>query len=239
MPNIMTSNGVISYNTHPLFLGIKRINKEIATENLLLLKDFLETRGMSFGLIAGTLLGAVREHDFISHDEDIDLSFLEEQKNDLLDLLHEMKKIGFIVARYDRRGLLSIIRKGEYIDLYFFKRLCDGIRHCCGWCIPEDFLLSTTKLDFKGTEFSVPKDIEGALIYEYGHNWATPIKWVDFEMPIWKRKLNEWKEIIKENLPDFIFYPIASKTEKKMLKKYMDKIEIYNQLRNKSLKILP
>lgn len=237
MPSIKLSNDVFNYKTHPLFLGIKQINKSIATENLLLLKTFLEEHEVKFGLIAGTLLGAVRENDFISHDEDIDLFVLGEQKQHFLDLLPELRIIDFIVARYDRRGLLSIMRNGEYIDIYFFQPICTGIRHCCGWCVPEELLLKTTTLEFKGERFVIPEDFEGFLVYEYGYNWATPIKWVDFEMPNWKRILCEWKELLKEKLPDFLFYPIAYRTEKKVLKKYIRNMERYNKLRNASLVI--
>jgi len=237
MPSIKIANGVVNYKTHPLFLGVKRIDKKLAAENLLLLKKFLELRNVSFGLIAGTLLGAVREKDFISHDEDIDLFILDEQKYIFLNLLPDLKKEGFDVARYDRRGLLSIIRNGEYIDIYFFTPLCDKIRHCCGWCVPEDFLLKTTTIKFKDNDFIVPFDYEGFLVYEYGHNWRTPIKWVDFEMPKWKRKLNEWKEKIKELLPDFIFYPMARRIEKKVLKKYESNLARYNEMYNTSLRL--
>ena len=225
------------YKTHPLFLGVKTIDKIIAAENLSLLKVFLEEHKITFGLIAGTLLGAVREKDFISHDEDIDLFFLEEQRCVFLELLPDLRMLGFDVARYDRRGLLSIIRKGEYVDLYFFTPLCEKLRHCCGWCIPEDFLINTTKIKFKGENYIVPHDYEKFLIYEYGYNWHIPIKWANFEMPMWKRKLNELKEIIKENLPDFIFNPIARSAERKMLKKYENNIIRYNEMYNSSLKI--
>lgn len=228
---------MLKYNTHPLFLGVKKIDKAIAEENLLLLNDFLCEHRIKYGLIAGTLLGAVREGDFISHDEDIDLFFLEEQRCELLDLLPLMREIGFEVARYDRRGLLSIIRKGEYMDLYFFKELCDGIRHCCGWCIPEVFLMKTTTIEFKGRDYVVPFDYEDYLVYQYGNNWRTPIKYADFEMPKWKRKINEWKEFLKEILPDFVFYSIARKSEIKMLKKYESYIARYNESHNTTLKI--
>ena len=237
MPSIKLSNGVLRYKTHPLFLGVKRIDKEIAAENLSLLKRFLGERNITFGLIAGTLLGAVREKDFISHDEDIDLFVLGEQKQKFLDLLPELKKEGFEVARFDRRGLLSIIRRGEYIDIYFFVPLCEGIRHCCGWCVPEELLLKTAMLEFKGDLFVAPQDYEGFLVYEYGYNWQTPIKWADFEMPKWKRKLNEWKELMKEVLPDCLFYPIANRIERKVLNKYISNMERYNRFRNTSLKI--
>lgn len=238
MPRIKTSKGVITYKTHPLFLGIKKIDKKIAAENLLLLKNFLDSKGIAFGLIAGTLLGAVRENDFISHDEDVDLSFLAEQKDILLDSLSEMKTMGFEVARYDRRGLLSIIRKGEYIDIYFFKKLCDGIRHCCGWCVPETFLKETSTFGFKGAEFIIPRDYVGFLEYEYGENWKTPVKWADFDMPGWKRTLNEWKEKMKELLPNWIFYRITKKTEQNLIKKYQSNINRYNSTHGTTLQVI-
>lgn len=237
MPSIKLSNGKIKYKTYPLYLGVKRIDKEVATENLILLKTILDKYQVSFGLIAGTLLGAVREKDFISHDEDIDLFFLDEQRQNLLDLLPLLKEEGFDIARYDRRGLLSIVRKGEYIDLYFFSNLCKKLRHCCGWCVPEDFIIKTTTIEFKGLEYTIPFDYEGYLVYQYGYNWKTPIKWADFEMPKWKRKLNEWKAIIKDLMPDFIFYSIVRKTEKRKLKKYIPNIERYNELYNTSIRI--
>lgn len=238
MPKIKTENGVIEYKTHPLFLGVKKIDKEQATENLLLLKKFLDEHNVNFGLIAGTLLGAVREHDFISHDEDIDIFILGEQKQRFLSLLHKIRENGFQVARYDRRGLLSIIRKGEYIDMYFFEKHCDGIRNCCGWCVPEVFLTDTTHLEFKGELFVVPKDYIGFLEYEYGYNWMTPVQWANFELPKWQRNLHEWKEKTKELLPDFIFYPIVKRFEIKLMKKYQTCIERYNIRYKTNLRII-
>ena len=41
MPSVMTSHGAIRYKTIPLFPGVKRIDKEIAFENLCLLKSIL------------------------------------------------------------------------------------------------------------------------------------------------------------------------------------------------------
>lgn len=238
MPTIRLTSGVLKYKTHPLFLGVKKIDKEIAMLNLALLKAFLDKHGIAFGLIAGTLLGAVRENDFISHDEDIDLFLLDEQRQEFIDLLPKLMLEGFKVARYDRRGLLSIIRDGEYIDLYFFTLLGEGLRHCCGWCVPESFLLRTTTIMFKGEEHVVPQDYEGYLFYQYGDTWRTPIQYADFEMPKWKRVLNELKEKIKEILPDSLFYLMVRKAEQKMFKKYEGKIAKYNEIYNTSLKVI-
>ena len=229
MPRIKTSQGYFKYKSHPVFVGIKRIDKKISEENLSIIKDFLDFHNLSFGLIAGTLLGAIREHDFISHDEDIDLFVLEEQQDQLLDLLPQLHNIGFVVARYDRRGLLSIIRNGEYIDLYIFKKIGKGIRHCCGWCIPETYLENTISFSFKNHFFKIPKQYEQYLRYQYGDNWKTPIQYVNYELSPYKRKFYEWKERIKELLPDCMFYKLVKKSEAKMFAKYYKKIQWFNK----------
>lgn len=224
MPKIRTSFGFISYKTYPLYIGVKVINKEISRENLLLVKEILDKHSVFFGLIAGTLLGAVREHDFISHDEDTDLYLLEEDKQKVFDILPEFLKDGFNIARYDRRGLLSIIRKGEYIDLYFFSDYGNQIRICSGWCIPERFLLNTSQYVFQGSIFMVPKDYVAYLEYEYGMDWQTPIPYTDYTMNNWKRKMLQLKEQAKDILPNWAYFYLVRKAEKKIEKKYLEKI---------------
>lgn len=227
MPQIKTLNGNISYKIHPLYLGVKKINKDVARENLLLFKRIVENNGILFGLIGGTLLGAVREHDFIEHDEDIDLFFKEEDKQSFLCLLPRLLREGFSIARYDRRGLLSIIRKGEYIDLYFFSDYGSGIRICSGWCIPEHFLLEYTTLCFQDSQFIVPKDYVAYLKFEYGENWLIPIPYTDFNVSLWKAKFFEIKEHIKGLLPDLIYFYLVRKSEGKLKDNYLCRIEQY------------
>lgn len=227
MAYIETSNGRLKYKIHPLYLGIKRIDKIIAKENLLLFKKVMDKNKISFGLIAGTLLGAVREHDFIDHDEDIDLYFLEEDKERVFGILPDLLETGFEIARYDRRGLMSIIRKGEYIDLYFFNDYCKEIRICSGWCIPESFLLETCELIFQNESFKAPKEYIKYLEYEYGSNWRTPIPYSDFNVPSWKIKLFEIKSLIKDSLPNWIYFPLARKSEKKLINSYLHRAEKY------------
>ncbi len=224
MPKIQTSSGFITYKTYPLYIGVKVINKEISRENLLLLKRILDNHLIFFGLIAGTLLGAVREHDFISHDEDTDLFFLEEDKQKVFDILPELLKDGFDVARYDRRGLMSIIRKGEYIDLYFFSAYAPHIRICSGWCIPDKFLLNVSQYVFQGAIFMIPKDYIGYLEYEYGMDWETPILYANYTLGKWKRCVLQLKERVKDLLPDWAYFYLARKAENKIRKKYLEKI---------------
>ena len=86
---IKTPVGNYYYKYVPIFLGIKPIDKVIAKENLLLLKGILDKHNLKFLLSFGTLLGAVREHDFISHDEDIDLIMFKRDLPSFLSLLFE------------------------------------------------------------------------------------------------------------------------------------------------------
>ncbi len=230
MPKIATSKGNIYFKTRPLYLGVKRIDKDIAEENLLLFKNIIDSEGIKFGLIAGTLLGAVREKDFITHDEDIDLFLLEEDKQRLFDSLPKLLENGFEIARYDRRGLMSIIRKDEYIDLYFFSKYKDGLCFCSGWTIPEKFLLNTTTYSFKGSDFCVPEEYVEFLKYEYGKDWLTPISYTDFNVPGWKIKLFELKEKAKDLLPDWLFFRLAKKSEQYQLNIYSRKLERYKAL---------
>lgn len=227
MSIIKTMNGNICYKTHPLYLGIKKINKVIARENLLLFKEIAESHELFFGLIGGTLLGAVREHDFIEHDEDIDLFLKEEDKQFFFGILPQLLEIGFRIARYDRRGLLSIIRKGEYIDLCFFSDYVNGICICSGWCIPEHFLLDNTTLFFQDSQFIVPKDYIAYLKFEYGENWLTPIPYTDFNLSLWEIKLFELKEKIKGLLPDWAYFYLVRKSERKLIHRSLCKIEQY------------
>ena len=65
---IDTPKGKYRYKFVPIFEGIKPLNKEIANENLKLLKEVCDRNHLTFLLFFGTLLGAVREHGFITHD---------------------------------------------------------------------------------------------------------------------------------------------------------------------------
>lgn len=227
MPTLKLSSGCIHYATHPLYLGCKKINKNIAKENLLLLKTILDSKKIPFGIIAGTLLGAVREHDFIDHDEDVDLFLMEEYKMDLFDILPEILTYDFKIARYDRRGLLSLIRNDEYIDLYFFKKYTPGILICSGWILPEHFLRELSPISFLGTEFMAPKDIHAYLRYEYGDQWMVPIAYTDFNINKCKVIIFKYKELMKDKLPDWLYFLLAKYSERKMIKKYMQRISPY------------
>lgn len=229
MPKIKTNNGVIKYKTEPLFPGVKIINKEIAGRNLNILKDVLYSNNIKFILAFGTLLGAVREKDFITHDEDVDLIVFDRDKQKIFDLIPAIMKVGFRIVRYDRRNLLSIMKDGEYIDFYFFKEYKDNLYKCSGILHPNEFLENLTTLEFKGVEYFVPQDSEGFLRFLYGDDWRVPIQWNNYEMKKFKRFFFVFKEKIKDILPDFIFFPLAQKAENRLELYFQKRVESYRE----------
>lgn len=181
---IKTSQGMYVYKFKPLYPGIKPIDKEIAKENLFLLRDLCYSHQVYFLLFFGTLLGAVREKDFIAHDEDIDLALLKEDLPRFLELLFELRRYGFEVVRYEERGFLSVIRKGEYIDLYFFDTyLPDSrYRYLARDIVFREHVEEKEEVVFLDGSFYVPKDAVGFLASYYGDNWRTPVRDFDFNM---------------------------------------------------------
>ncbi|MBQ6433583.1 MAG: LicD family protein [Bacteroidaceae bacterium] len=185
---INTPQGVYTYTFHPLFAGIKPIDKAIARENLFILKDVCDEANLKFILFYGTLLGAVREKDFITHDEDIDIVMRKEDKDAFLSMLFRLRELGFEVAREDERGILSIIRKGEYIDIYWYETYLPDqrLKFCSRNICKRDYIDDLTQLEFHGRPFYVPREYVAFLEYYYGKNWQTPVKQFDFKMSKWK-----------------------------------------------------
>ena len=221
MPSIKTPKGTYRYKLVPIYPGWKLIDKEKAFENLCLFKEIADRNGFGFFLAYGTLLGAIREKDFISHDEDIDLGADYQDVDLFMSMLFELRDNGFEVARWDERGLLSIIRNNEYIDIYFFKKYNDKLLINCGEPLPTKFLENQSDIEFKGVEFSAPSDVVGAVEFWYGKDWQTPAQWLDFKTPkwkIWKFKVMQW---VKLCVPKCLTKNLLKRKEQEMFDKYL------------------
>ena len=172
----------------------KVIDREISKINLLELKEILDYKKIEFGLIYGTLLGAVREKNFIKHDEDIDIFMLIEDRPKFINLLFNLREKGFELIR-DENGLMSIMRNNEYIDIYFFKKAFWGYRKWATQYIKSDHLEKEEFIKFFDKKFRVPFNHILFLEKNYGKNWKTPIK----NKPAKSRYfIGKYKEFIKK-----------------------------------------
>ena len=229
--SIDTPKGKYIYQFIIVYNGIKMIDKAIAKENLLLFNSIAKKNGLKFGLVYGTLLGAIREHDFIAHDEDIDLFIKSEDLDLFKSMLFELRENGFEVLRYDRRdGLCSIMRKEEYIDFYIMAPLIDGVRETLGSPIPEKYITDLSEYDFQGEKFFAAREAEESMLFFYGESWRTPIVMNPYNMS-WakkmKAKFNWW---IYYTMPDFVFYPIMEKRAVKKLILYNKRAARLNEI---------
>lgn len=226
--NIPTAKGNYSYRFVPIYQGIKPIDKEKAKENLSLLKRICNTHHLDFILFFGTLLGAIREQDFISHDEDIDIAMSITDLEHFKSLLFVLRENGFEVARFERRGLMSIIRNGEYIDIYFFTPYAKDNR--LSTCICElcevKYINNTTQMEFQGEMYTVPQDSEELLNFFYGKDWRTPIPMFNFKMNKLERVIAFTIQYIKALLPDAITEIIQDYKNKKRIEFFKQKAYI-------------
>lgn len=227
---INTQRGDLEYTFQVIYEGIKIMDKEIGKENLLLFKSLANKAGLKFGLMYGTLLGAIREHDFIAHDEDIDLFIMKEDIETFKNLLWDLVDAGFEIMRFDRRNsLCSISRKGEYIDIYIYRPLCEGVHEFNGDCVLSKFLTDLVEIPFQGETFLGAKDAEDFCLFEYGQNWRTPIAMKPYEMKWFQKKKSQLYWWLHYSLPSFLFRKYANNKAEDFLHQFNAKVDRYNK----------
>lgn len=154
------------------------ITEEQAKAVLFKTKELLDEKGLQFGLIYGTLLGAIREHGFISHDYDVDVYVCDRQK--LLSAIPDMYKAGLKLCRVQEDRLFSF-RYGEaYIDLYILRKAPFPFNTYCYFIgeniMPKKYFDKTQFMEFMGKQFRIPQDAEGLIRMCYGKKWRIPMK---------------------------------------------------------------
>lgn len=149
-------------------------NREEALRNLSTTKKILDLAGVRWGLTFGTLLGAVRESDFIEHDTDVDLAIYPRHDKKFIDSLPRFIEVGFELIRFEK-SVVSLIRKGVYLDFYFCRKSLVGFRiadnQLQSQCMRFD---ESTKI--RGKDFPCHNNKLHVLQKFYGPNWRVPIK---------------------------------------------------------------
>lgn len=170
------------------------MNNQHALENLIDTRDCLNELKLRYFLIDGTLLGLVRENDFIGHDLDVDMGVYMEDWSitDYTKLEELMNEKGLELHHafgiFGKHFELSFKRNNIKIDLFFYNKKGNKRRFNAflngGRTLPDDILTYEYEADlienlketeFKGEKFMIPAEPEKVLVAKYGKDWKTPV----------------------------------------------------------------
>lgn len=170
-----------------------KVLKEEGTATLKVFSECMNKAGIPFWIEFGTLLGFYREHDFISHDNDIDFgAYIEDQPR----IRKLLTKNGFKLVRhyYDTAGGVEECYhiNNSSFDVFYFRRDEEGL-HCSSYIrAPKSWIRSILNrrkyfvkkitfpdtglvaAEFKGAKIFVPSACEAHLKAHYGESYMTP-----------------------------------------------------------------
>jgi hypothetical protein len=150
------------------------MDKDEATECLLKVREIFQKYNITFWLVGGTLLGAVRDGDFIPWDTDIDLAFYATDDPKLMPAIRDMQDFG-----------LKVIRTCNIDNWFQAKKNLICIGFASNWPYrqamwrwyrfyePFDVYSELIEWPFLGKKFLIPKRYECYLETHYG-DWRTP-----------------------------------------------------------------
>lgn len=154
------------------------LNKENARYLLTTLNRVFKENGITLLLSYGTLLGAVREHDFIGHDNDMDTMIWQKDFQKAWELLPELEKHGIMLRCYCLPWIFTLEYKGVVCDIDVLQKAIWpwNIRYCLTHLeyIQKSFFENTEEMEFLGEQFTVPANPENVLEYHYGKTWRIP-----------------------------------------------------------------
>ena len=169
----------------------------LQNEGLLLIRKVLEEFGCSWFLSGGTLLGAIRDGDFIKWDWDVEVSLLTEE---ILDregrLLTLLQKNGFEIIKVDRSYENYKVVAEQFGAVYelLARRNLKGTRARIYTVVPAKYFESMGEVELRGVSYPCPNPPEEYLEYLYG-DWKTPKRTADKEEYFSRQAFNANTEI--------------------------------------------
>lgn len=220
MSYIKTSKGFLEYNSHLLYFGNKTIEKDVMLDNIRVLAIYLDKIDINWGPAFGSLIGIVRNNDFLTWNPVFDIYILKEDEERFKDALWFMIDVGFELMRYERRGLYYLRRNGEFIKIFVLHKISSDVRHTGGSdFIHEKYIQNTVKWDYRGINLNVPQEVDEYLTFQYG-NWIVPKQTVWYKQKLWAKYYFWAKTWIQDKLPDNIYYSWIYNHRKKDFAKF-------------------
>lgn len=131
-----------------------------------------------FFLMYGTLLGCIRDGEFIEWDDDMDIGILEEDWND--DFIAELSKFAQVsVSKHNNRtSKIRLVHDHDHTCLNIMRDE-NGDRFFTEGnitlTVPGKYLKEFKEIDFYDMKVRVPVNAEEFLAWDYG-DWKTPQK---------------------------------------------------------------
>ena len=196
-------------------------DKKLAKEALLSLNEILTKNKITFFLIFGTALGAIRENDFLEHDTDIDIGIFIEDKEKLInavEILIKEKSFRILKISYIEESI-TLVYKNIIIDIGLFKLEKNYYIYNNFYenKFPRKFLDKLERVILFNKEFFVPSPVHKYLVHQYGKNWEVPIQeWNYFNKYLSKEKIEiikKGRRVIKDKIK-YIYHLIILEKEK-------------------------
>lgn len=163
------------------------MDKDIALQNLIDIRDTLAELHITHFLIDGTLLGLIRDGGFIPHDQDTDIGvmFISFTRDKVNMLKNSLENKGFELHHtygdFDNNYELAFTRNGVKTDLFFYREDGDNyVFHAfhasevITYSYPKELLDTLTIAYLYDRPFNIPQNAEKVLEAKYGEDWRTP-----------------------------------------------------------------
>ncbi len=174
------------------------INIENSTKALKEVKQILDDLGITFFLISGTCLGAIRENGLIQWDDDVDIGSVFGhhgcEEASLEEIVTAFRIKGFLTKpmRSGPHAFLPLIKYSAKVSWEGCHIIDGNIEQYPSLNMPANFFIDLKEIDFLDEKYYVPNPPEEYLGLKYGNEWRVPKKHGFYEMDVINQVIDDW-----------------------------------------------